>query len=232
VERSPSRRRCGRPTASGDPLGEREGSPRTRTPRLRYAAALSLCRELRAGVVEPSEIQEGVDEIARTLRDFTPDVEPYEGDPGTFWTDLKGLDRLFDSASAWARAVGAAIDRLGFRVAMALGFSRFGTYACAKDRVTGQQGDRGEGWTRIFRSLDEETQRMRRVSLERLAVEPRLRDALAKLGIKTVGALIDLPATGLLERYGAEAYRLHQLAAGEIWSPLAAQAAEAHARLR
>jgi len=194
-------------------------------PGVRYAAALSLCRELRAGVVTSTEIQAGVQEIAGTLRDFTPDVEPYKSDPGTFWADLKGLERLFDSASAWARAVRSAIERLGFRVALALGFTRFGCYASAKDRLAGQ-GSADGGWTHIFRTPEHESQRMRSVQLERLVLEPRLRESLARLGVRTVGALIDLPAAGLLERYGPEAYRLHQLAAGKSWSPLAVQAAE------
>jgi protein ImuB len=53
-----------------------------------------------------------------------------------------------------------------------------------------------------------------------LHIDPRFRDALFKLGIKTVGALLALPPAGLRERFSVEAYRLHQMAAGELWAPL------------
>jgi protein ImuB len=39
-----------------------------------------------------------------------------------------------------------------------------------------------------------------------------------------VSALLRLPAEGLLERFGPELHRLHQVAAGDLWSPLRPQA--------
>jgi protein ImuB len=41
-----------------------------------------------------------------------------------------------------------------------------------------------------------------------------------KLGIKTVGALLSLPATGLRERFGPQADRLYRMAIGDLWAPL------------
>jgi protein ImuB len=58
------------------------------------------------------------------------------------------------------------------------------------------------------------------VPLARLELDPKLRDALARLGVTTVGQMVRLPGGGILERFGREAHRLYQLAAGERWDPL------------
>ena len=58
------------------------------------------------------------------------------------------------------------------------------------------------------------------VPLDRLAISPRLRDALARLGVTTVGEFVRLPGGGILKRFGKAAYQLHILAAGERWDPL------------
>jgi protein ImuB len=58
------------------------------------------------------------------------------------------------------------------------------------------------------------------VPLDRLGLEPALREALDPLGVKTVGDFLRLPGGGLLARFGPEAHRLHRLAAGDLWAPL------------
>ena len=68
------------------------------------------------------------------------------------------------------------------------------------------------------------------VPLNRLNLEPKFRDALFKLGVKTVGALLALPPGGLRERFGKEAHRLHRMAAGDLWTPLAPSATVEPAR--
>src|SRR6185312_6985883 len=51
-------------------------------------------------------------------------------------------------------------------------------------------------------------------------IDPKLRDSLARLGVMTLGQMVRLPGGGILERFGKEAHRLYQLAAGERWDPL------------
>src|SRR5437762_2328664 len=58
------------------------------------------------------------------------------------------------------------------------------------------------------------------VPLARLDLDPKLRDALARLGVSTLGQMVRLPGGGILERFGREAHRLYQLAAGERWDPI------------
>lgn len=183
-------------------------------PGMRYAAALSLAPDLHAREVPPAATAAGVEEVATILRRFSPGVEPapVDAEPGVFWLDVAGLARLYASAGAWAREVRAALAAAGFRAAVVVGFSRFGTYAVARSLG-------GARAVAFARPADEDAA-ARRVPLGRVGIEPRARDDLAKLGVATVGQLCALPATGIARRFGAEARRLHELAAGKLDEPL------------
>src|SRR5688572_25966980 len=93
----------------------------------RYAHALSLCGGLRARVVPPEQIATAIEELRGVLHRLSPRVEP--GDPGTFWLDGDGLDRIF--GPSWGVSIMKAIAELGYRGAVVVGFSRFATYAIA-----------------------------------------------------------------------------------------------------
>jgi protein ImuB len=179
-------------------------------PGLRYAAALSLCPELRAGTVVAAEVAAGVARIAARLERLAPEVEPCADEPGVFWLDASGLERLFRSPRAFAEAVRAELERVGFESCLAVGFTRFGTYALAR-------GGRG---AIVLRTPDDEARASRKVLLARLSLPPAIRDDLRKLGVTAVGELLALPRVGLLERFGHEAHRLHQMASGDLWRPL------------
>jgi protein ImuB len=179
-------------------------------PGLRYAAALSLAAGLRAGAVEQKEIARSVDELTHRLMRFSPEVEPAAGEPGVFWLNGAGLGRLYHSPRRWADAIQQEIRAQSFSAGLVVGFTRFGAYAVAK----AQKG------SIVFRDATEERDTAEKIPLSRLNIDPRFRDTLFKLGIETVGALLTLPPAGLRERFGAAAYRLHQMAAGEFWAPL------------
>jgi protein ImuB len=185
-------------------------------PGLRYAAAFSLASTLRAGEVAPAESKKAVNDLARQLMRFTPEVEPSAQEPGVFWLSGAGLQRLYASPQKWAYAMHKDLRGLGFTANFAVGFTRFGTYAVAKAK---------EGIA-IFSNLVEERSAAREVPLNRLNIEPAFRDILFKLGIKTVGGLLTLPPSGLRERFGKEAHRLYRMAAGDLWAPLEPQAPE------
>jgi protein ImuB len=179
----------------------------------RYAFALSLCDGLRARVVLDAQIEEAITELRAALHRLSPSVEP--GDPGTFWLDGRGLDQVFPDPEgrgrAWGDAIGRAATELGYRGAVVIGFSRFASYAIARARRTG---------VTAFASDAEERAAAAAVPLARLDIDARLRDALARLGVARVGELVRLPGGGILERFGRDAHRLYQLAAGERWDPL------------
>jgi protein ImuB len=98
----------------------------------------------------------------------------------------------------------------GFDAAVAVGFSRFGSYAVAKTY----------GGVNVFENPGDEKNKAAKVPIKRLGFDPKLRDALGKLGITTLGGFLDLPASGILKRFDAEVLHLHQLAKGELWTPL------------
>ncbi|RMF72920.1 MAG: DNA polymerase Y family protein, partial [Acidobacteria bacterium] len=185
-------------------------------PGMRYAQALSLERGLRAGVVEREEIRRGVAALVRRLHGFAPRVEADDDEPGTFWLDVSGLRRLWPSATAWAEAVRRDLAADGFRASVVVGFTRFGTFAMA--RVT-------DG-CRVFADPAAEQVAARNVPLARLDIDPAMRAQLARLGVHTVGAFLELPAGGVRERWGPEAHRLRLLAAGELRLPLDPRAVE------
>ncbi|GAB4222842.1 MAG: hypothetical protein Kow0062_21680 [Acidobacteriota bacterium] len=185
-------------------------------PGMRYAQALSLERGLRAGVVEREEIRRGVAALVRRLHGFAPRVEADDDEPGTFWLDVSGLRRLWPSATAWAEAVRRDLAADGFRASIVVGFTRFGTFAMA--RVT-------DG-CRVFADPAAEQVAARNVPLARLDIDPAMRAQLARLGVHTVGAFLELPAGGVRERWGPEAHRLRLLAAGELRLPLDPRAVE------
>jgi protein ImuB len=183
---------------------------------LRYAAGCSLTAELRAGVVPPAEIAKAVAAITERLGRFTTEVEPSSEEPGVFWLNGTGLDRLYASLDEWARAIVTDLGSAGFRATVVVGFTRFGTYAVASAR---------EG-TVVFENPAQERVAAQRIRLDRLDLDPNLRDTLSKLGMATLGALLSLPAGGLFERFGPEAYRFHRAASGDLWAPLQPSQAE------
>src|SRR6185503_15438908 len=112
----------------------------------------------------------------------------------------EGLDRVFPDArgprgTAWGTAIGRAVAELGYRGAIVIGFSRFATYAIARAAASA-------------------------VPLGQLDIDAKLREALGRLGVTRVGEMVRLPGGGILERFGSDAHRLYQLAAGESWEPL------------
>lgn len=179
-------------------------------PGLRYAAALAILPDLRADVVPEADIARAVDGVADVLRRFSPHVEPSREEPGVFWLDASGLDRLHDSLTGWAEGIRTDLARAGYEAVIAVGFTRFGTYAAAR-------GARG---VRVFADTGEERAAGRSVALHHLHLPPETLVALARLGVRTVNDLLRLPAGGLLERFGPVVERLHRQASGDLWTPL------------
>ena len=180
---------------------------------MRYSAGLSLAHTLHAGEVPPADIERGVAATAERLHRFSPDVEPCGDEPGVFWLNASGLSRLHASLARWGRDIVASLQVCGFRVVVAVGFTRFGTQAIARTLACDEP-------VAVIRDTTGERELAVRVPLGRLGIAPALRDCLHKLGVRTVGAFLDLPSEGVRRRFGPEAQRLHRLAAGELWAPL------------
>ena len=186
---------------------------------MRYAAGLSLSEDLRAGVVPKQEIDDEVAQLAELMRRFTPSVEPSKYEPGVFWLDARGLERLFGSLTEWASGLRVEIKRTGFDATLVIGFDRFAVYALAKNRVRPLFSKSEKGSDPVSTPAEERAA-ARAVRLDRLALPPPARDALHKLGIVTLGQFVDLPLDGVGVRFGPEVHRLHRLASGSLVEPL------------
>ena len=182
---------------------------------MRYGAGLSLARTLHAGEVPPAEVERGVAALADRLRRFSPDVEPGRDEPGIFWLNASGLSHLYASPRRWGNAVVDAIRASGFRGAIAVGFTRFGTYAIARTATVTSGRP-----VAVLRDAAAERVLAGEAPLDRLGLDPALRDSLQKLGIETLRAFLRLPPAGIRRRFGPDAERLHRLAAGDLWVPL------------
>jgi len=202
-----------RDAAQGVVLWSNERARASRVlPGLRYAAALSLDPNLHAGEVPAAEIQSAIDSLTEVLRFYTPDVEPSETEAGVFWLGASGLSLLYPSLRKWAAWVGGEVARAGFHAAVVVGFSRFGTCALARSDPNPRAV--------VVDTESEERERASIVALDRLGVDPDVRETLAKLGVSTLGEFLALPATGVRTRFGAEAHRMHRIASGELAAPL------------
>ena len=179
-------------------------------PGQRYAQALSLSSNLRAGTVAQPAITKETLFLVERLRRYTPEIEPSIETPGTFWLNAQGLERLYTNLEDWVVAIRKDLAAANFFSTIVVGSTRFGTYAVAKS-IRG---------AKVFKDAGEENAAARRVKLDRLSIEPSVRDALDKLGVRTVADFLRLPAKGLLKRFGIEAHRLYRLAAGDLWAPL------------
>jgi protein ImuB len=157
------------------------------------------------------EVARAVELVTDTLRRFSPNVEPSAEEPGVFWLDAAGLQRVYASPVQWADAALSALVRDGYDAVIAVGFTRFGVYAAARASRRGSQ---------VFDTPDGERAAVRSVMLRDLHLPPDTLDALGRLGIRNVDDLLRLPAAGLLERFGVPVERLHRRASGDVWAPL------------
>ena len=175
---------------------------------MRYAAALALVSHLHAGTISPGELTAGVRSIRKRLLTVSPRVE-WGGsgwaDPGVFWLEAAGLRRHYPSGAALADTIGRLLRATGLAAAVVLGHTRLGTYLLAQESVT-RNG---------FRPLvvaDETGERaaIAPLPLDRLPLEPAVRDLLEKLGVATVEHFLHLPYAELLRRFGAPVAELHR----------------------
>ncbi|MDE2888942.1 MAG: DNA polymerase Y family protein [Gemmatimonadota bacterium] len=177
---------------------------------MRYAAALSLDQNLCAGTVSEREIQAAVRQVHGLLERFSPRIEPSNDEPGIFWVDAGGLDKLHTSLEDWARQIDARLSRLALKAGIVVGFGRFGSYAVARSasRVI------------VFPSPEVEQAESRTVRLLHLQIDPKLRDRLEKLAVHTVNDFLALPAGGIVHHLGEEAWNLYRFASGTLSLPI------------
>ncbi len=211
VERDDARARLTHVDAAARRAGVRVG--------MRCAAALSLCPDLRTAPVAPARLCAAVDELVELLREFSPVVAPADDEPGVFHLDASGLSRLYPSHARWVRDIEARLRAAGWRAAIAVGFTVFGTRVAARRLEAA-------GRTRVvFATPADERRAVESASVELGGLEPRARDALEALGVRTLGAFAALPAAGIRRRFGEGAERVHRMVRGLADAPYTARPA-------
>jgi len=93
---------------------------------------------------------------------------------------------------------------LGFQAHVAVGFSRFATYAVA----------RATKGVVVFDQSEAEQTHARAIRIDCLDFHPKLCATLHKLGVDRLGQFMALPAAGIRRRFGAEAFEFYRLARG------------------
>jgi len=181
-------------------------------PGMRYASGLSYTSELRGGTVSVRELEQGLTVLTEALQRHSPGVEPCRSEPGLFWLDAEGLLPLYPSFECWAQKIRNELKIRGFFATVAVGATRFGTYAAAKTILS----------TVVFESETEESQMVQGAPLRILPLQPALLQRLDKLGIRSIGTFLRLPERGVRKRFGAEAQQLHRFASGARSIPLQA----------
>lgn len=180
---------------------------------MRFGAAKSLLPELRAGTVSALEVEEVAAQLVRDLQTFSPHVERDPVSAGVFYADPSGLSHLYGGELSWGRAVHRFLIGRQFYATVVVAYGR--ALSCALSRVT-----RG---VRVIGTLEHTLSAAHEVPLARLYIDPKLRDALERLGISTLGELRGLGVDQVGGRFGAEAARLARVAHGEEVLPLCAE---------
>jgi protein ImuB len=183
---------------------------------MRYAVALTLCRELRAAEVDAKMIEEVKLELFHHLHDRSPKVEPDAEKQGVFWVDPSGLESLFGPLERWAQDLHRSVMRCRLRGAVVVGFARFPTWAIARARTD----------VFVIDNPAEEAALAGKTPLALLEIEPELRDALLALGVTTLDGFLRLPRGEVGLRFGPPARELHALYADAMRPPMQALAVE------
>jgi protein ImuB len=179
-------------------------------PGMRFATGLAMTSELRAGAVSRWEIDAAVDSLTRCLQLFSPEVEISRDEPGVFWLNAQGLSHLYTTVKRWIDRIRAALKKECFHATVAVGFTRFGSYAAAKSA----KGNR------IFSSPEAERNEAFLAALSILPFKPACYERFEKLGLKNIGSFLRLSPEAIRKRFGADVERLYHFAAGDLALPL------------
>ncbi len=180
---------------------------------MRHGQALSMVPSLRVYTFDHTELKRRSEAIAHTLGALSPRVERDEAQSGLFWLDVSGLEELYGRWQDWVDKLRTSLrEKHDIYVCVVIGFRRFSTFAIA--RHTGRSG--------VFDHPDTERIRALAVPLSSLGLHPSTDEIFRRLGVCTVGELLELPPEGLRRRLGDRIFELYRLARGDLRRPLPA----------
>jgi nucleotidyltransferase/DNA polymerase involved in DNA repair len=180
-------------------------------PRMRGHRARALVEGLRVQVEDPHARACAREALYDAAASLSPTIEP-EGD--RVFLDARGVRARFQSEQGFAAALARACERVGLTAAVSVATGRRTAAALARGA--------GEGECVVARDEDARDA-LAALPLEALELRPTLTDALAALGVRTVGALAKMTPEALADRLGEQAADAVRLARGEDRTPVLAR---------
>ena len=181
---------------------------------MKFSSALSFARGLRAGEVSEEECRQSIATLTELLQQYSPEVEPSQESQGVFWLSLAGLELMWPSIPEWAQEVYEILSDKEYPARIVVGFSKFGTMTLAL-------GGSLANSILICKNPEIERNEARKAPLDGLPlINPRARNKLSRLGVRTLADFLKLPSAGVLRRYGHELHRVHRLASYDLELPL------------
>ncbi len=178
---------------------------------MRYTKVLEFAPQVYAAPVSEAELYLQQERFAVALYALSDEVLCKPDEPGVLWVNVSGFALLYESVEAFVEQIRLQINKLGFRVRITAGCTRFGSYlAAVADTVEDSV---------IFRSVAEEQRGIAQLPISVAVAAQRPRERLARLGIKTVGALLRLPRSEVRPRLGGEIEMICRMARGECDLP-------------
>jgi protein ImuB len=172
----------------------------------------ALCGKLEVAAWDDRAIADAVAELTAAFVQASPQVTPVRGSPGMWWIGASGF-------AIGGRTAGGSGER-GFADAIAAIARAWHPQArvsiagsCVAARAATWSSLRGAGITVIPPGRDGAY--LETAPLTLLPMEREMRDALQALGIRTVGALADLPSSEVEQRWGDDGMTAWRLAHGD-----------------
>jgi protein ImuB len=174
--------------------------------------ARALCSGLQVTPWDDHVIESAIMEMTALLVQVSPQVTPVRGSPGMWWVGASGF-------AIGGRTAGGAGDR-GLARELAARARQWHPRArvsvagsCVAARAATWSSLRGAGITVIPPGRDGAY--LESAPLTLLPMEPEMRDALHALGVRTVGALAELPGGEIEQRWGDDGMAAWRLAHGD-----------------
>ena len=131
---------------------------------------------------------------------------------GTYWLDASGLSYVFSSVRYWLILIHSAVEELDFECGLAVGGSRFATYAAARLKPS--------GIFNIFRDEAAERLWLSHVPVHLVPMNNQIMQLFKRLKILTMGDVLKLPAGDIARRFSADAAAMVSFIRNESHIPL------------
>ncbi len=156
--------------------------------------AWARCPELRCFPWEPEQIKSRNLELAESLRKASPGISPVDHEFGMFWIDARGMRWM-----GGERGMAETLIELGANA----GFEQF-RVGIADTLIAARAAAEH---TRVAEPIyivkpGDDVSFIKGLSLDELAIDPTMKDALHGLGLSRVEDLFELPASTLIHRFG------------------------------